>query len=59
MTTWRWARFASIGLQMILYVSALGLTPAMAAGITDHVWKVQEIVALLDQKDSKPKGDAD
>jgi hypothetical protein len=24
-------------------------TPAMAAGITDHVWTVAEIVALLDQ----------
>src|SRR6202521_2854374 len=33
MTTWRWARFASIGLQMILYVSALGLTPARAQGL--------------------------
>jgi hypothetical protein len=22
-------------------------TPAMAAGISDHVWKVEEIVALL------------
>src|SRR6202049_3819422 len=33
MTTWRWARFASIGLQIILYVSALGLTPARAQGL--------------------------
>jgi hypothetical protein len=24
-------------------------TPAMASGLTDHVWKVDEIVALLDQ----------
>lgn len=23
-------------------------TPARAAGITDHVWKIEEIVALLD-----------
>jgi hypothetical protein len=22
-------------------------TPAMAAGLTDHVWKIEEIVALL------------
>ena len=22
-------------------------TPAMAAGVTDHVWKIDEIVALL------------
>ena len=27
----------------------LGTTPAVAAGITDHVWKVSEIVALLDE----------
>jgi hypothetical protein len=24
-------------------------TPAMAAGVADHVWTVAEIVALLDQ----------
>jgi hypothetical protein len=23
-------------------------TPAMAAGVSDHVWKIEEIVALLD-----------
>jgi hypothetical protein len=22
-------------------------TPAMAAGVSDHVWKIEEIVALL------------
>ena len=27
-------------------------TPAMAAGVTDHVWKVEEIVALMDPKAS-------
>jgi hypothetical protein len=25
-------------------------TPAMAAGVTDHVWSIGEIVALLDDK---------
>lgn len=25
-------------------------TPAMAAGLTDHVWKLEEVVALLDEK---------
>src|SRR5207253_8695960 len=25
----------------------LGMTPAMAAGVADHVWKVEEIVGLL------------
>jgi len=24
-------------------------TPAMAAGVSDHVWKIEEIVALLGQ----------
>ena len=23
-------------------------TPAMAAGVSDHVWRIEEIVALLD-----------
>src|SRR6201989_202883 len=26
----------------------LRVTPAMAAGISDHVWSIEEIVALLD-----------
>ena len=28
----------------------IGMTPAMKAGIADHVWTIQEIVALLDDK---------
>lgn len=24
-------------------------TPAMAAGIADHIWKIEEVVALLDK----------
>ncbi len=27
----------------------LGTTPAVAAGVTDHIWKLDEIIALLDQ----------
>lgn len=27
----------------------LKTTPAMAAGVTDHVWKIDEIIALLDE----------
>jgi len=27
-------------------------TPAMAAGISDHVWKVEEIVSLLENEES-------
>lgn len=36
----------------------LGVTPAMAAGITDHAWTLQEIVSLADNYNynySKPK----
>jgi hypothetical protein len=27
----------------------LRVTPAMEAGITDHVWEVEELVSLLDE----------
>ncbi len=27
----------------------LGTTPAVAAGVTDHVWKLSEMIALLDE----------
>jgi hypothetical protein len=33
MTTWRWVRIASVGLQMILCLGALGLTLAEAQGL--------------------------
>src|ERR1700681_3204866 len=33
MRTWRWARMASMGLQMVLYIGTLGLTPARAQGL--------------------------
>jgi IS1 family transposase len=29
---------------------SLRVTPAMAAGVTDHVWEIEEIVSLLDSK---------
>jgi hypothetical protein len=29
----------------------LRVTPAMAAGISDHVWEIEEIVSLLDSAD--------
>jgi hypothetical protein len=31
----------------------LRITPAMAAGISDHVWSVQEIVGLPDAAEKK------
>jgi len=34
--------------------TTLRITPAMAAGVTDHVWSLEEIVALLEQ--AEPKG---
>lgn len=30
----------------------LKITPAMAAGVSDHLWEISDIVALLDQKES-------
>ena len=30
---------------------SLRVTPAMEAGITDHVWSLEEVVALLDPKE--------
>lgn len=35
--------------------TTLKTTPAMAAGIADHVWDVSEIVCLLEQKEAKSK----
>jgi len=29
-------------------VTTIKRTPAMAAGVTDHVWSLKEIAALLD-----------
>jgi hypothetical protein len=34
--------------------STLRVTPAMAAGITDRVWSVEEIVGLMDAEAPKP-----
>jgi hypothetical protein len=31
----------------------LRVTPAMAAGVTDHVWSLEEVVGLLDAADKK------
>lgn len=31
----------------------LGVTPAMAAGVADHVWTIEELVGLLDDKKKK------
>jgi hypothetical protein len=31
-----------------------GQTPAMAADVTDHVWKLPELIALLEQAEKVP-----
>jgi hypothetical protein len=30
---------------------SLRITPAMAAGISDHLWEIEEIVGLLEQQE--------
>jgi IS1 family transposase len=32
---------------------SLRMTPAMAAGISDHIWSIEELVGLLDQQEAK------
>jgi transposase len=32
--------------------SSLRITPAMAAGLTDHVWELSEIVGLLEREEA-------
>ncbi len=31
---------------------SLRITPAMAAGVTDHLWEIEDIVKLLEEKES-------
>lgn len=33
----------------------LRVTPAMAAGVSDHVWSMEEVVALIDENEEAPK----
>jgi len=35
---------------------SLRVTPAMEAGISDHVWEVEEIMALLPEPEFGPRG---
>jgi hypothetical protein len=34
----------------------LRVTPAMEAGIADHVWSLEEIAALVPEPEAKPRG---
>ena len=49
---------AAIALHYMAYNSVkihkkLRVTPAMAAGVTDHVWEMEEIVELLEKQELK------
>jgi hypothetical protein len=49
---------ASVALYMMAYNfqrkhMTLGTTPAVAAGITDHIWTIEEIVSLLEKKEEE------
>ncbi len=35
---------------------AMRVTPAMEAGLSDHVWSVEEIAALVPEPEAKPRG---
>lgn len=44
---------AAVSLHFMYYNFArvhttLGMTPAMAAGVSEHIWSLEEIAALLD-----------
>jgi len=49
---------ASVALYMMYYNygrkhATLGTTPAVKAGITDHIWSVEEIVGVLEANEPK------
>jgi hypothetical protein len=35
---------------------SLRCTPAMAAGVTNRLWEIEDIVALLPESEAKPRG---
>jgi|GEM_PF-7033840 hypothetical protein len=40
----------SLDLYVSAYVQTLRVTPAMEAGIADHVWSIEEMLSLAVQK---------
>ena len=43
-------------LQFLPSSSSFRVTPAMEAGLTDHVWSVEELVALMPEPEAKKRG---
>ena len=41
-------------LQFCPHPETLRVTPAMAAGVTDPLWEVADVVALMDDAEAKP-----
>lgn len=35
---------------------SLKVTPAMEAGVADHIWTLEEIAALVPEPEAKPRG---
>jgi hypothetical protein len=46
--TFTWYNFARVH-------QTLRVTPAMAAGLTDHIWSIEEIVGILAEREPKAK----
>src|SRR5260370_18075328 len=52
---------ASVALYMMYYNfgrkhQTLGTSPAVKAGLADHIWSVEEIIGLLEESEPNPRG---
>ena len=50
-------RIASVALHFMFYNfvrvhQTLRVTPAMAAGLTDHVWEIKDLIRLLEEREA-------